>query len=219
MDTVDRVSGNEWNFMYDDNNRERMAEIINNAMDSTVFGPVVGVHDKDDFSYIENTDLIHLSSTFGTPPDKLLNVFSSCAVDRRWDRGQFYHFKSVKRAIDILETGTVQLTALYYHARNDSTEYSEFLQRTGQLRPLITGEIDELKKKSFVLCLSKGTRREEFWNQYAMQDRGVCLGLRFFIGQTQLQHCVDFRDVTYDTGYRFDFINEINDQFKPYVPI
>lgn len=200
--------------MFTDSDRTRMADIVNKAIASTEFGPDVGVLSKDDFSYIDNSAVIYFSSTFTEAPDTLLNVFSACAVDRRLDGGHFYHFKSVERAIDILDTGTVQLTALYYQAENDRAEYSEFLQRTGYFRPLNTGDIDEMKRKSFVLCVTKSASREKFWNQYAKQDTGVCLGLRYDMGQQQLQGCVDFRDVTYETGYRFDFINEIRDQFK-----
>ncbi len=199
--------------MYDDRDRQRMAEIANNAIASSRFGPFVGALTKDDFSHDDSRPLIYFS-TFPSAPDPVEKIFAECAADRRWDRGQFYHFKSAKRAIEILESGTVQLTALYYHAQNDRTEYSEFLQRTGHLRPLYTGDIDKMKKKSFVLCFTKSARRQEFWNRYAMQDTGVCLGLRFSMGKKHLQYCVDFRDVTYDSGYRFDFINEMRDQFK-----
>ncbi len=198
--------------MYDDCDRRRMAEIVNNAIASSNFRLVVEELTKDDFSPDDKRPLIYFSTSFFAP-DPLEKIFAKCAVDRRLDCRQFYHFKSVERAIDILKKGTVQLTALYYHSENDNEEYSEFFRRTGHTYPLITGNISELKKKSFVLCLSKSASREKFWNQYAKQDRGVCLVLRYHIGRMVLQECVDFRDISYGTGYPFDFIKEIRDRF------
>ena len=198
--------------MYDDLDRQRMAEIFNNAIASTGFSPVVGDLAEDDFSPDDSRPLIYFS-TFPWAPDPLEKIFAKCATDRRLDCRKFYHFKCVEWAIDILKTGMVQLTALYYHAENDNAEYSEFFQRTGHTYPLITGNVNELKKKSFVLCLSKSASRGKFWNQYAKQDRGVCLGLRYHVGKMELQDCVDFRDVSYGTGYPFDFIKQIRDRF------
>ena len=34
--------------------------------------------------------------------------------------------------------------------------------------------------------------------------------MRYDVGEKELKRCVEFRDVTYDTGYLFDFINEIH---------
>ena len=198
--------------MYDERKRERMAEIVNNAIASSNFRPVVEELTKDHFSHNDSGELIHFS-TFPWASDPLEKIFAKCAADRRYDCRKFYHFKCVEWAIDILKTGMVQLTALYYHAENDNAEYSEFFQRTGHTYPLITGNVNELKKKSFVLCLSKSASREKFWNQYAKQDRGVCLGLRYHVGKMELQDCVDFRDVSYGTGYPFDFIKQIRDRF------
>ena len=45
--------------MYDDRDRERMAEILNNAIASTDFGPVVGVLTKDAFSDYAGSDVIY----------------------------------------------------------------------------------------------------------------------------------------------------------------
>ena len=198
--------------MYDDRVRGRMAEIVNNAIASSRFGSVVGVLTKDDFSPNDSGKLIHFA-TFTKAPDPLEAIFAKCAADRRFECRSFYHFKSVKRAIDILKTGKVQLTALYYHAQNDSEEYSEFFNRTGHTYPLETGKIDELKKKSFVLCLTKSAGPQKFWSQYAHEDTGVCLAMRYNTGKMDFQDCVDFRDVTYGTGYPFDFIREIRDRF------
>lgn len=198
--------------MYNDRDRQRMAEIFNNAVASTCFGPLIGDLTKDDFSPDDNRPLIYFS-TFPCAPDPLEKIFANCATDRRYDCRQFYHFKSVERAIDILKTGTVQLTALYYHSENDNEEYSEFFRRTGHTYPLTTGNVNELKKKSFVLCLTKSACREKFWTRYANDDKGVCLGLRYHVGGRDLQECVDFRDVSYGIGYPFDFIKEIRDRF------
>ena len=200
--------------MYSEDDLERMAEIVNNAIESTCFGPVVGKVTKDDFSHYEAGEVIYFSSTVSEALDPLQRIFDICATDRRFDSGQFFHFKSVKRAIEILDTGTVQLTALHYLDKKDRAEYSEFFQRTGHFYPLVTGKIDDMKKKSFVLCFTKSSRQEEFWNHYAEQEDGVCLGMRYDIGAKELQRCVEFRDVTYDTGYLFDFINEIHYWFR-----
>ena len=198
--------------MYDDCDRRRMAEIVNNAIASSNFRLVVEELTKDDFSPDDNRPLIYFSTSI-IAPDPLEKIFAKCAVDRRLDCRQFYHFKCVERAIDILKTGTVQLTALYYHSENDNEEYSEFFRRTGHTYPLTTGNVNELKKKSFVLCLTKSACREKFWKRYANHDKGVCLGLRYHVGRRDLQECVDFRDVSYGTGYPFDFIKDIRDQF------
>ena len=79
---------------------------------------------EDDISPWSDLELIHFQEA-----DSITEIFAKTAIQRKKDQGQFFHFKSVDRALEILNTNTVQLTALEYHSANDHAEYSEFLKK------------------------------------------------------------------------------------------
>ena len=70
--------------------------------------------------------------------------------------------------------------------------------------------MDEERENIFILCFTKNGNKERFWKEYVNNDSGVCLVFRLLNFDPQFAELYNFRDVSYDNGYRFDFINHIN---------
>lgn len=201
--------------MYSQNEREEMARIFNEVISKTEFSEIVDETAADDFSENDNSQLIHWADQNGllNGRNKLIPIFSSVATDRKKDIGQFYHFKANLEIIkSILVERKIQLTALEYHGDNDHAEYSEFFKRSEYFGHFCDGNINELKRKIFILCLTKNFREKLFWQNYANEGTGACIVFRFEFKEDN-QAFYELRDVGYDSGYRFDFINELRYKF------
>ncbi len=61
-----------------------------------------------------------------------------------------------------------------------------------------------------MLCFTQDNHNERFWDQYADKDTGVAIGFKFSGFNLETRSFYDFRDVFYDKGYSFDFLNAIN---------
>ena len=201
--------------MYSLQQREEMARIFNEIISKTEFSGVVNEAVADDFSEICKQQLIWWASQNGliNGRNKLIPIFSSIATNRKRDTGQFFHFKANIDIIkSILQDRKVQLTALKYHGENDHAEYSEFFKRSEYFDHFCDGNIQELKRKIFILCLTKNFREKLFWENYAKKGTGACIVFRFeYKGDKQA--CYELRDIGYDSGYRFDFISELRHKF------
>ena len=132
--------------------------------------------------------------------------------DRKYDYGQFYHFKPFNRAYNIIHDGKIQLTALSNHSDKDLVEYSEFLNRYCH-NPLLNDQhIDDAKKDIYIFCFTKHFRNERFWEEYAKELTGICLVFRFTNFKELLNPLYCLVDVAYDNENIFDFINHIQDE-------
>jgi hypothetical protein len=199
--------------MFSDQQRQRMADIVNDALHGTEFEQVVGPVSLQDFSPVDRGQFIWQSTVSGGR-DTLLKAFATTARDRRDDRGQFYHFLKYDYAMASVQQGSLQHTAMTYFEKNDHAEYAEFLRRCGFWMPFVNGTVNKDKTKLFVLCLTNSSRQQRFWSEYADNDQGVCLCLRLVSLDPHAADLWDLRDVVYDDGYRFDFINEIRYWFE-----
>lgn len=202
MDTADTFT---------DDQRQRMAEIVNSILRGSEFASVVGTLRPDDFSEVDYGEFVWQKSTVSDGRDTLLNAFSSTARDRRQeDQARFYHFLKYDYALKSVEEKALQFTAMKYFEANDHAEYSEFLRRCSYSKD----GIDDDKRRIFVLCLTSESEIERFWTEYADDDKGVCLCLRLSKVDVNTAEFWDLRDVVYDDGQRFSFIKSIRDAFR-----
>jgi hypothetical protein len=206
--------------------RGRMADIFNDAIKSSLLNDIsVTATDFDPDEGFLGVPLIK----FLDGKDPIPKLFARLAQNRQVDKGQFYHFKSVKIALSILQHRALQVSNLFSNRDNDFAEYTELFQRMGLLHQLIPTTyladqttinsrrdrpIDEDRDEVLILCLTKEGHKEKFWKEYANNDTGVCLVLRFEDFVRPAAHTYDFRDVYYDKGYDFEFINKVNHHFS-----
>ncbi len=207
----------------------RMADIVNDAISQTEFSifTVTYADFASDDSYMGG-GLIKWADSNNNPVSK---AFNQMAKNRITDKGQFFHFKSLTIAQLIIANKSIQISNLLSNEQNDFAEYSEFFKRLGlfnqlmpkdycqqlqtqNFNPASLSPMDEQRENILILCFSKEGHKEEFWTSYANNDTGVCLSFRFkdYIDTEILNY--DFRDICYDNGYRFDFINHINYHFR-----
>lgn len=206
----------------------RMADIVNQAISATEFSAFTVT--SADFSPNNNymgTGLIQWNDSNNNPITK---AFSLTSQNRITDKGQFFHFKSLDIAKLIISNKSVQVSNLLSNQANDFAEYSEFYKRLGLFHQLIPTDycqqkqtntfnpasrspMDEERENILILCFAKEGHKENFWENYAVNDSGVCLVFRLLNFDPQYATLYNFRDVCYDNGYRFDFINHINYHF------
>jgi hypothetical protein len=204
-------------------NREKMAKIFNEAISETEFSH--HIVSWEDFSPVPTGNLI----TFNPDKDPFGKMLGRIAPSRIIDKGQFFHFKNFNIAKNIISKKTIQVSNLFSNHQNDFAEYSEFFQRLGLIKNLIPKDfyerpenvtsrsnrpIDDDRDNMMILCFSKEGHKERFWKEYAKEDTGVCLVFRFLSFTEEAHHTYDFRDVAYDHGYRFEFLNKINHLFS-----
>ena len=207
----------------------RMAEIVNQAISPTEFSTfTVTENDFDINDRYMGGGLIKWADSNINPITK---AFNKSALNRINDKGQFFHFKSLSIAKLIIENKSIQVSNLLSNEQNDFAEYSEFYKRLGLFHQLIPTDycqqqqaqtynpasqspMDIQRENILILCFSKEGHKENFWTSYANNDTGVCLSFRFKNYDPEQTHNYDFRDICYDNGYRFDFINHINYHFR-----
>lgn len=206
---------------------QRMAEIFNEAILKSAFSDIqVTADDFDPIGSFGGASLIK----FHSDKNPLETIFKRLAQNRQVDRGQFFHFKDMDVAKLIVQHQSVQVSNMLSNHENDFAEYTEFFQRLGIINQLIPATfitdrttvnsrknrpIDEDRDDTLILCMSKEGHKERFWDQYAKKDTGVCLVLRFLdFVRDDSGVSYDFRDVFYDDGYQFEFLNKVNHLFS-----
>jgi len=186
-----------------------IAEIINKHLENSPFQNLISVNENH-INYNEEDAAINWKiSVTGNQLKYSIGSNEKLTKSRLYDSGTFYHFKNYTRALQVIKDKEIQLTALNSHISNDSAEYSEFIRRYGH-NPVFNNDfIETARKNIFIYCFTKHFRNERFWNEYAKNHIGICIGFRFENFNPDLIDLFSFVDVIYDDGYNFDFINDI----------
>jgi hypothetical protein len=114
-----------------------------------------------------------------------------------------YHFKSIPRIIEVVNSGKIKLFNMHAQSENDNSELFEFYKRLGTFN---FPEILTAKNNTFILSLTEHANSEEMWETFGLKDEGACLEVQFDIGTKH--KCYDIRNVFYDSGYDIDFISD-----------
>lgn len=208
--------------------RKDVADIINNSIAEASF--------PFDIPQVKPNDITPALSTLKgaitlMPGSKnpISYIFHTLAHNRQSDFGQFHHFKSSRFALSIINTKSIQVSNLLSNDANDFAEFSEFYKRAGLINlfipdnycengrimdPSSSSQIDRDRENVFILCFTQDNHNEKFWKNYANSDEGVAIGFRFKSFSADHWFKYDFRDVTYDNGYMFEFINKMNYQLR-----
>jgi len=209
------------------NDFKEVVDIVDKVIDATphLKGQVCVI--PQDFSYFNGTGkLIFWSEdkiTNGNSTEFKLNAkdkfkpyFEGIAKSRNLDYGQFYHILKFDYALSTLTNKEIQLSALNYLWDNDPLEHTEFLRRHGYFKNLVYDKIEEIKNKDFIFCFSDSFRNEDPWKLYGQNETGVALGFRFTKYSDNPAHTdlYQLKDIAYEGGYDFDFINEIQFRLK-----
>lgn len=163
----------------------------------------------------------------------ITRIFNNTCINRYNSNNLYYHFKPINsiqrltRVLNIIDNRQIQVSNLLANEQNDFAEYSKLYKRLGLFNkfiphdycnqnqngvynPASASPVDNERNNIFILCFSRDYQNLRFWNEYAADSNGVCFVFRFTNFVDLYLNCYDLRDVVYDDGYRFDFINEIN---------
>lgn len=188
------------------NNQEKAALIFNSIIDKTNLLKDKILTEPEDFVFHLYDEFICMRKTDdGT--DKFERYLKSHLIDRKSDKGQFYHLLKYEYALSTLKNQEIQFSALSYLFNNDYSEHIEFDKRHSIRFDNNPKTIEREKDEIFVFCLSENFRNEKSWELYGQNENGIALGIRF--KEQNLCAGYDFKNVFYDKGYDFDFINEI----------
>lgn len=170
-----------------------------------------------DRSLVEKASLYSSSSRLSPENSVWIDkVFSACSRERKQDFGHFYAFKKIEHGLEIITGQKLKLFSLNDQSDNDFAELTEFYHRYTSISELSSSFQANLHKKSrgeiFIFCFTKSFRNEKFWKEYTAGSSGICIGFKFnSFGRTveNPSYEYEFRDIFYDNGYSFDFLNEI----------
>ncbi len=85
-------------------------------------------------------------------------------------------------------------------------------------RPNKSPQSDRVRNLGHILCFTRNLE-DRFWLEYADSDDGVCFEIQVLtnssFGPSQNER-IGFNRVSYDSGYDFDFISEINFRLRQY---
>lgn len=210
--------------------RKKIAEIFNSEIKQANFDFEVDTVLESDIkpeAFLSLKNIIQ----FEKNRNPINSIFNQLSKDRFNDFGQFHHFKNVQITLDIIKNKSIQISSLSSNDTNDFAEYTEFFKRTGHFYPLVAADFqkkawenklnpqddspaDVDRKEIFILCFTQDNHNENFWRNYADKDHGVAIGFRFSRFEENKKWLFDFRDIFYDKGYSFDFLNSINYQLK-----
>ncbi len=201
-----------------------VAKIINTALKRSKHKIKVN---WNDFRYDENNKYIRWQpkilksdgffiTEYGGDNDKFQKYLFSLIKNRKKDNGIFYHFIKFKHVLTLLKKKELQLSSLNYYCKSDPFEYYEFIKRYSNIENLNFDYLKQRKDKYFMFCLTDSYRNQYLWDNYGGKENGVSLGIRFnnFMENEQLNNNFHFKDVYYDDGYDFEFINEIQFYLK-----
>lgn len=217
--------------------RKLCADLFNSIIEKECnenFKKQIGIIKENEFNLHISDKLIHIGTNWDKNP--IYKLFYYLAKNRYKDEGQFYHFfakpewvfskskpnfqKNRKSTIkqNLINNNTIQATSLHSLSSNDHTEYSEFFKRI-DVKYIMDKNFDADKKNKYVFCFTKNWRTERFWREYADDYKGVCVGFRFIVKKNSPQFNetgidgILIRDVYYDSGYDFEFINKLRYEF------
>ncbi len=166
-------------------NRKIIADIISKHIENSPYRNLINVS-EDDIDYNLNNQFInwkinvigkHLNYSVKSE-DKIADLITKdLKIERKNDRGTFYHFKKLELAYKILKSKELQLSSLNSHIGNDSAEYTEFLQRYSNPTTDLQSAINA-KNEIFILCFTKHFRNNKFWMNYANDGYGICMGFQ-----------------------------------------
>lgn len=192
------------------------ANLFNSIIEKNVnsnFAEILGKVNGNVFITYDSTEKLIFFNEISNENTPFYKLFNSIAPIRLNDKGQFFHFFSNPKWVfnDLLRKKTIQATSLSSLSSNDFTEYIEFFKRINS-KYIFEKTFEKDKQNRYVLCFTKNWRNERFWEEYADSHKGVCVGFRFIKKNNELNG-VHFRDVYYDSGYDFEFINELRYEF------
>ena len=204
---------------------KKIKGIVNKAIRESEFNNhTITLREIDKFDGLRKYNLIELKNNFKNPFNK---IFNSVSKNQLKSKDKFFHFKSYEFATEIINKKSIQVSNILSNGENDFSEYSEFYKRLGLFTKLVPknycinrkesqyeklgiSKIEEERKNIFILCFTKKINNKRFWDEYASNDHGVCIAFKIKEFNKNMESFFDFRDVCYDNGYRFDFINQIN---------
>lgn len=210
---------------YTQKQRQEIAQIINDGIDKAELGFAINHVTSDDILYKD-----FVPGLIGFTPGKynpIKSILNKLSKNRYKDFGQFHHFKNRNIALNIIQDKSIQLSSLLSNHQNDFAEYSEYYKRLGlfyQLTPYNYAEqlsnktydpsertpADDSRDNIFIICFTQDNHNEKFWEIYADKDQHVSIGFKFLAFKDEFVGKYDFRDVFYDSGYSFEFLNYIN---------
>lgn len=204
--------------------KPKISEIINKHLKKSPFKDEIKVSEND-IDFHNNRKYIHWQVALkGSQLDyevvdnnkfaELLN--RKLKIDRKQDKGTFYHFSCYNIAQKMLTKKEIQLSSLTSQFSNDSAELIEFIHRYLNATYPNPQSLLDISSNIFVFCFTRHFRNEKFWSDYANEDTGICLGFRLKDINLELAHLFDFVDIFYDDGYSFDFINDIQRELDFY---
>jgi len=153
---------------------------------------------------------------------------------RKNSGSRFYHYKSTEIAKQILQFQTIQASTASSNLENDFTEFAEFFRRTGAVYPFTSDNpieknstfdakgnrnIDNWKENIFLLCFTDDFKDDRFWIEYSGPWNQVCLEFEFTFPSDPEDHKFNFRNVSYDKGYDYDFALELNERLRKSLQI
>ncbi len=146
--------------------------------------------------------------------DKIKIFLDNKSLSRVHDYSIMYHMLKFDYAVSVIQNKEIQLSSLSYLWDNDPLEYSEFFRRTGMYNLLNNDEIEKIKEKVFIFCFSDSCRNEDAWKLYGNNETGIALGFNFtkFSDNPVQEELYFLKDITYDFGYDFDFIIEMQEK-------
>lgn len=111
----------------------------------------------------------------------------------------FYHFVPLKYVFPILEKeGKIRMYNLNKYLKDDSTEFSYFLERLGIKLPKPKEQIKSVKENIFIFSCTTDNISDKQWQRFGETEKVVCLKLKInFNGQKN--YAFDIRKVAYAT--------------------
>ena len=110
----------------------------------------------------------------------------------------FYHFVPLKYVFTILKEKKIRLYNLNKYLKDDSTEFSYFLERLGIKLPKLEEQIRKVKEKIFVFSCTTDNILDEHWQRFGKTEKTVCLKLKINF-KDQANNAIDIRKVAYAT--------------------
>jgi hypothetical protein len=201
--------------------QERVAKIINNVLNNYDKVKTKICVEPNDFTienkYIKWADILkkgdnNFEMESIRRKGKFYDYLFSLVKSRKEEQGVYYHFMKYEYAKKLIEEGKFQLSSLTHYEANDPFEYDAFLKRYFIYHDINKDGMQRLKDNNFVLCLTDSFRNDYMWDNFCKNgDEIVAIGLRFseFTKNKTLNSYFQLNDVYYDSGYDFEFLNEI----------
>ena len=149
--------------------------------------------------------------------------FEELSINRKNDKGIFFHFMKVKYFRDILESGNIRLYSL--SSQTDSLEYTELKNIIKPQKLFLDSGKSEAKDNMFIFCFTKNFRNPKFWessygkNEKTGKIEKVVIGFRFKKFKEKVFS--KLKHVMYDKENKFNFLKEIqttlNSKYELYL--